>query len=348
MGKLPGENQRPVATWLFVCTFLVFAMVIIGGLTRLTQSGLSMVEWEPIMGTIPPISDSDWNDVFEKYKTSPEYQKVNFGMSLSEFKEIFWLEYIHRVFGRLIGLVFFIPFIYFLIRKKIDAPLTLRLAGIFALGGLQAGMGWYMVKSGLVDDPRVSQFRLTSHLGLAILIFGALLWTALSVMYPSRANVSPHQKNVLIFSRILNGLIFVMILSGGFVAGIRAGLAYNTFPLMGDGFIPPDIFVLTPWWQNFFSNMATVQFDHRLLAYTLSILIPVFWWKVNRRDVSPRAKLAVNVLLGLFFLQIIIGISTLLLHVPVAFASAHQATAVLVFGTSLWVTHSLNARRGMI
>jgi len=306
MGKLPGENQGPVATWLFVCTFLVFAMVIIGGLTRLTQSGLSMVEWEPIMGTIPPISDSDWNDVFDKYKTSPEYQKVNFGMSLSEFKEIFWLEYIHRVFGRLIGLVFFIPFIYFLIRKKIDAPLTLRLAGIFALGGLQAGMGWYMVKSGLVDDPRVSQFRLTSHLGLAILIFGALLWTALSVMYPSRANVSPHQKNVLIFSRILNGLIFVMILSGGFVAGIRAGLAYNTFPLMGDGFIPPDIFVLTPWWQNFFSNMATVQFDHRLLAYTLSILIPVFWWKVNRRDVSPRAKLAVNVLLGLFFLQIII------------------------------------------
>ena len=140
MGKLPGENQGPVATWLFVCTFLVFAMVIIGGLTRLTQSGLSMVEWEPIMGTIPPISDSDWNDVFDKYKTSPEYQKVNFGMSLSEFKEIFWLEYIHRVFGRLIGLVFFIPFIYFLIRKKIDAPLTLRLAGIFALGGLQAGM----------------------------------------------------------------------------------------------------------------------------------------------------------------------------------------------------------------
>ncbi len=348
MGKLPGENQGPVATWLFVCTFLVFAMVIIGGLTRLTQSGLSMVEWEPIMGTIPPISDSDWNDVFDKYKTSPEYQKVNFGMSLTEFKEIFWLEYIHRVFGRLIGLVFFIPFIYFLIRKKIDASLTLRLAGIFALGGLQAGMGWYMVKSGLVDDPRVSQFRLTSHLGLAILIFGALLWTALSVMYPSKANVSPHQKNVLIFSRILNGLIFVMILSGGFVAGIRAGLAYNTFPLMGDGFIPPDIFVLTPWWQNFFSNMATVQFDHRLLAYTLSILIPVFWWKVNRRDVSPRAKLAVNVLLGLFILQIIIGISTLLLHVPVAFASAHQATAVLVFGTSLWVTHSLSARRGMI
>ncbi|MEK9877370.1 MAG: COX15/CtaA family protein [Betaproteobacteria bacterium] len=348
MGKLPGENQGPVATWLFVCTFLVFAMVIIGGLTRLTQSGLSMVEWEPIMGTIPPISDSDWNDVFDKYKTSPEYQKVNFGMSLSEFKEIFWLEYIHRVFGRLIGLVFFIPFIYFLIRKKIDASLTLRLAGIFALGGLQAGMGWYMVKSGLVDDPRVSQFRLTSHLGLAILIFGTLLWTALSVMYPSKANVSPHQKNVLIFSRILNGLIFVMILSGGFVAGIRAGLAYNTFPLMGDGFIPPDIFVLTPWWQNFFSNMATVQFDHRLLAYTLSILIPVFWWKVNRRDVSPRAKLAVNVLLGLFILQIIIGISTLLLHVPVAFASAHQATAVLVFGTSLWVTHSLSARRGMI
>jgi len=205
-----------------------------------------------------------------------------------------------------------------------------------------------MVKSGLVDDPRVSQFRLTSHLGLAILIFGALLWTALSVIYPSKANISPHQKSVLIFSRILNGLIFVMILSGGFVAGIRAGLAYNTFPLMGDGFIPPDIFVLTPWWQNFFSNMATVQFDHRLLAYTLSILIPVFWWKVNRRDVSPRAKLAVNILLALFILQIIIGISTLLLHVPVAFASAHQATAVLVFGTSLWVTHSLSARRGMI
>ena len=191
MENLQTIYRKQVVTWLTICGLLVFCMIIVGGATRLTHSGLSIVEWEPIVGTIPPITQADWNQVFDEYKGSPEYQLVNFGMSLDEFKVIFWWEYFHRLLGRLIGLVFFLPFVYFLIRRRLNSELTTRLLGIFALGGLQGGMGWYMVASGLVDDPNVSQYRLTAHLGIAFLIFGAIAWTALSVIYPSKTNISP-------------------------------------------------------------------------------------------------------------------------------------------------------------
>lgn len=348
MDKLDVEAQKPVVAWLTLVGLMVFCMIIVGGATRLTHSGLSIVEWEPLVGTIPPIDQEDWDEVFDEYKTSPEYQQVNFGMSLDEFKVIFWWEYFHRLLGRLIGLVFFIPLLYFAIRRKINGSLAKRLFGIFVLGGLQGGMGWYMVASGLVDDPRVSQYRLTAHLGIAFLIFGAIVWTALSVMYPSKTNMSQPVRRMFRFAVAINVIIFLMVVSGGFVAGIRAGLAYNTWPLMGNSFVPPDIFILTPGWRNFFENMATVQFDHRIIAYVLAVLVPIFWFKVRRRDVSPQTVIATNTLLVLVFTQIVVGISTLLHHVPVTLGVAHQGIGSLVFVTSLWVTHSLISRRGIL
>ncbi|MEL0130443.1 MAG: COX15/CtaA family protein [Betaproteobacteria bacterium] len=348
MDKLDVEAQKPVVAWLALVGLMVFCMIIVGGATRLTHSGLSIVEWEPLVGTIPPLDQEDWDEVFDEYKTSPEYQQVNFGMSLDEFKVIFWWEYFHRLLGRLIGLVFFIPLLYFAIRRKINGSLAKRLFGIFVLGGLQGGMGWYMVASGLVDDPRVSQYRLTAHLGIAFLIFGAIVWTALSVMYPSKTNMSQPVRRMFRFAVAINVIIFLMVVSGGFVAGIRAGLAYNTWPLMGNSFIPPDIFILTPGWRNFFENMATVQFDHRIIAYVLAVLVPIFWFKVRRRDVSPQTVIATNTLLVLVFTQIVVGISTLLHHVPVTLGVAHQGIGSLVFVTSLWVTHSLISRRGIL
>jgi cytochrome c oxidase assembly protein subunit 15 len=334
--------QKPIAIWLLACCFLVFAMVVVGGVTRLTESGLSIVEWQPIVGTMPPLGQKDWDELFEKYHQTPQYKKVNLGMSLDEFKGIFWWEYFHRLLGRVIGLAFFIPFLYFVVKRAIDRPLGLKLTGIFLLGGLQGAMGWYMVKSGLVDNPHVSQYRLTAHLGLAFLIYATMFWVALELLSPT----VPSHGNIRLralrrFSVAITSLIFIMILSGGFVAGIRAGFAYNTFPLMNGHFIPPEIFMLEPWYRNFFDNMATVQFDHRMIAWTLAILIPVFWYRSRSLPLSGSARFACSLLLIMLAIQIGLGISTLLLVVPLPLAAAHQAGAVLLFTAALWVNHQL-------
>ena len=334
--------QRSIAVWLLACCVLVFAMVVVGGVTRLTNSGLSIVEWQPIIGTLPPLSQSDWEVVFEKYHQTPQYKKVNQGMSLDEFKGIFWWEYFHRLLGRGIGLAFFIPFVYFAARKGIDRPLGLKLAGIFLLGGLQGAMGWYMVKSGLVDNPHVSQYRLTAHLGLAFIIYAAMLWVALGLLFPKGSlHGDERLQSLRRFSRGLTTLIFIMILSGGFVAGIRAGLAYNTFPLMNGQFIPTDIFILEPWYRNFFDNMATVQFDHRMIAWMLAFLVPLFWFRSRQLPLPPSTRLACNLLLIMLAVQISLGIATLLLVVPLHLAAAHQGGAVLLFTAALWVSHRL-------
>ena len=334
--------QKSIGIWLLACCALVFAMVVVGGVTRLTNSGLSIVEWQPIVGTVPPLSDKDWDEVFEKYHQTPQYKKVNRGMSLDEFKGIFWWEYFHRLLGRVIGLAFFVPFVYFLARKAIDRPLGFKLAGIFLLGGLQGAMGWYMVKSGLVDNPHVSQYRLTAHLGLAFLIYAAMFHVALELLMPVQSfSQSIRLQGLRRFSTAITTLIFVMILSGGFVAGIRAGLAYNTFPLMNGHFVPPDIFVLDPWYRNFFDNMSTVQFDHRMIAWILAILIPVFWYKSRGLPLSESARLACSLLLIMLAIQISLGISTLLLVVPLPLAASHQAGALLLFTAALWVNHQL-------
>jgi heme a synthase len=332
-----------VALWLFTCCALVFAMVVVGGVTRLTHSGLSIVEWQPIIGTLPPLNDSQWQEIFAKYRLTPEFHQVNSKMGLAEFKGIYWWEYFHRLLGRAIGVVFLVPMLWFAARRSIPPGYTSKLAGIFVLGGLQGAMGWYMVKSGLVDDPRVSQFRLTAHLGIAFAIFAAMLWAGLSLAYPQRAALTARpQRAVRAWAFAVAALVFVMALSGGFVAGIRAGLAYNTFPLMNGDIVPPEILMLEPWWKNFFWNMATVQFDHRLLAWLLAILVPTLWWKMRAAQGVPlRARTGGHVLLALLTLQIALGIATLLLVVPVPLAAAHQGGAVLVFAAALNVAHAL-------
>ena len=264
----PGARARvPVAVWLLACCAMVFAMVVVGGVTRLTHSGLSIVEWQPIVGTLPPLSEAQWLETFAKYQLTPEYQKVNKGMSLDDFKSIFWWEYFHRLLGRTIGVVFLLPLLWFWWRGRVDRPLALKLTGVFVLGGLQGAMGWYMVKSGLVDDPRVSQYRLTAHLSFALAIYAAMLWTALGLLY-SRTAADAAQARLRRFSWIVTALVAYMAITGGFVAGTHAGLAYNSFPLMNGHLVPPEIFMLQPWYLNFFNNLATVQASGNLVTWT--------------------------------------------------------------------------------
>jgi cytochrome c oxidase assembly protein subunit 15 len=336
-----SSRDCAVAVWLLACCTLVFAVVVVGGITRLTRSGLSIVEWQPIVGVLPPLDEAAWQEVFRKYQQTPEYRVVNPTMSLAGFKSIFWWEYFHRLLGRLIGAAFLLPLLWFALRARIARGLIWKLAGIFVLGALQGAMGWYMVQSGLVDDPRVSQYRLTAHLGIAFLIFSTMLWIALDLFFPRASGASAVRNGLRRFAVALAVLVFVMVLSGGLVAGIRAGLAYNSFPFMNGHVIPPGIFALEPWYLNFFSNAATVQFDHRLIAWLLAFLVPWFWLRVHREAASRRARLAADLLLAMLALQIALGIATLLLAVPVALAGAHQAGALLVFGSALLAAHSL-------
>lgn len=335
----PTRAHGVIAYWLLACCALLFAMIVVGGITRLTHSGLSIVEWQPIVGTIPPLTGAQWQDTFAKYQDTPEYRQVNRGMSLPEFKRIFWWEYSHRLLGRGIGVAFLLPFLYFLWRGFIRGSLAWKLAGIFALGALQGAMGWYMVQSGLVDDPRVSQYRLTAHLCIALAIYAAMFWTALDLLTApaapaARAGVRRAAKGVAV-------LVFVMAASGGLVAGTRAGFAYNSFPLMNGHIVPPEIFMIAPWYLNFFNNMATVQFDHRLLAWVLVITVPTFWWYATRRAAPARARLACHALLAMLAVQITLGICTLLWVVPLPLAAAHQAGAVMLFTAALAVAHAL-------
>ena len=340
-GAIGAAPRRAVAAWLLLCCAMVFAMVVVGGVTRLTHSGLSIVEWKPILGTLPPLNETEWLETFDKYKLTPEYRKVNHHMGVAEFKSIFWWEYFHRLLGRLIGVVFLLPLLWFWWRGRIDRPLALKLTGIFVLGGLQGAMGWYMVKSGLVDDPRVSQYRLTAHLSLALAIYAAMLWTALGLLAADSARSDSAPPALRRIAWIITAVTAYMVVTGGFVAGIRAGFAYNTFPLMNGDLVPPEIFMLDPWYLNFFNNMATVQFDHRLGAWLLAFLVPWFWLNAKQAKIGAHASLACNLLLGLLALQIALGIATLLLVVPIPLAAAHQGGAVLLLGAALMVNHAL-------
>jgi len=338
--KSSRSSDRAVAAWLLVCCALVFAMVVVGGITRLTHSGLSIVEWQPVAGALPPLDDAQWEEVFGKYRQTPEFRQVNPDMGLPEFKRIFWWEYFHRLLGRLIGAAFLLPLVWFALRGRIARPLMPKLAGIFVLGGLQGAMGWYMVESGLVADPRVSQLRLAAHLGFAFLIYGAMLWIALDLLL-HRAETPAMRGSLRAHAGVFAALVFAMVLSGALVAGTHAGLEYNTFPLMNGGVLPPDGLGMDPWYRNLYDNLATVQFDHRLIAWLLAFLVAWLWLRMRRSDASGRARLAAHLLLAAVALQITLGISTLLLFVPVPLAAAHQAGAVLVFTAALFLLHSL-------
>ncbi len=335
--------NRSVAVWLFVCCALVFAMVVMGGVTRLTHSGLSITEWQPIVGAVPPLSDAQWQEAFAKYQLTPEYRQINAAMTLAEFKAIFWWEYAHRLLGRIIGFVFLIPLVWFVAWRRVSPALAAKLFGIFALGAAQGALGWYMVQSGLIDDPRVSPFRLSAHLGLAFAILGAMLWTAMTLRMPQRAALdAPAQRTPRRLAFLLAALVFVMVLSGALVAGIRAGFAYNTFPLMNGHIVPPEIFMLHPAWMNFFWNTATVQFDHRILALVLLVVTLLLWWRLRATQGLPsRAARGGNALLGMLVLQIALGVATLLYVVPLPVAALHQAGALLTFALALNVAHAL-------
>ena len=336
------KDNRAIAIWLLVCCAMIFAMVVLGGVTRLTGSGLSMVRWEPVTGIFPPMTQAEWQQEFAHYQASPEYQKINVGMDLAGFKQIYWFEFAHRLLGRAIGVIFLLPFLYFLLRRKIEKPFIPRLGFMFVLGGLQGLLGWYMVKSGLVDNPHVSQYRLTAHLAAAIVIYAYMFWVALDLL-AARQRSGPGGRHASLrpYALMTAGLIFLTILSGGFVAGTKAGFAYNTFPLMDGRWIPDGLFALSPLYRNLFENIATVQFDHRLLATVTLIAVMAFWWTATRVPMARRARLAVHLLLAMVLIQVTLGISTLLLHVPVSLAAAHQAGALALFTLLLFASHAL-------
>lgn len=326
--------HRAVGWWLLCCALLVFMMIVVGGATRLTESGLSMVEWAPILGTIPPLNEAEWLATFDKYKQFPEYQKVNAGMSLSEFKSIFWWEYGHRVLGRFIGLAYLLPLLFFLFKGYIPQQWRLRLFSLFVLGGLQGLMGWFMVKSGLVSDPNVSQYRLTAHLGLAVIIFGFMFWFALDC-FRSEKKHRLASKNYLRFTAASVVIIFIMMMSGGFVAGIKAGHIMNTFPTMNGQWIPSELLALTPWWSNFFENAVAVQWMHRFIAVLVTVVVLTTFYLSFAQQFVNRAL----VLLSALVLQVSLGIATLLLVVPILLGVAHQAGAVILFASALYVAH---------
>ena len=337
-----ASHDKPIAAWLLICCVLIFAMVVLGGVTRLTRSGLSIVEWRLLEGTLPPLTETHWQELFDLYKLTPEYHKINVGMDLAGFKQIFWLEYLHRLWGRLIFFVALVPLLWFLWRGHIEKRLVPRMVAVPLLVALNGVLGWFMVASGLIDIPRVSPYRLTAHLGLAVAIYAYILWMALNLISErAPVNTPPGLRR---FAHAVTGLVFLMILSGGFVAGTKAGFAFNTFPWMNGRFFPEGMYAMQPFWINLFENIATVQFNHRLLAYLLCLVIPLFWWQVMRAGFPGHARRAAHLLLGWLAVQVTLGIATLVHVTPVPLAAAHQAGALVLFSLALYVLHTLRVR----
>jgi len=327
------NNERALGIWLLVCCAVLLALILLGGATRLTGSGLSMVHWQPL-NVLPPISETAWLEEFEAYRQSPEYQMVNRGMALDEFKVIFWYEFGHRLLARGLGVVFALPLAWFMWRRMVPARLRWPLLGLLALGGAQGYMGWYMVQSGLVDIPRVSPYRLAAHLGLALIIFAIMLRLALGLLWPRTGETSaPGLRRGI---RLTLALTAFTIVSGAFVAGLKAGLVYNTFPLMAGRLVPEGIFGLEPLWRNFFENPATVQFIHRLLAISTLAAVAALWWRSRRLSSDDwLLRRGLTVLLVVALAQVGLGIATLLLYVPVTIGTIHQGGAVVLLATLL-------------
>ena len=337
-------NRRNIAIWLLTCGAMVALMVVIGGITRLTESGLSMTEWRPLIGWIPPLSEAEWQRVFDRYRDTSEYRIQFPGMDLEGFKTIFWWEYIHRVWGRLIGLVFGLPLIWFVIRRRIERPMIPHLVALLFLGGFQGLIGWWMVVSGFVDRDDVSQYRLTIHLGVAIAILGYLLWLAIGLLARGEERAAP-PAGLRRLSRATAATAFVTILSGGMVAGINAGFINNTWPLMDGGLLPDDFAALSPFWLNFFENHSTVQFGHRILAYLTAIVAGVYWFRARSAGLPARARTVADLLGAMVALQIVLGIFTLLLVVPISLAVLHQGGAVVLFALAIWNMWELSPPR---
>lgn len=335
---MENKENKTIVIWLLSGCLLIFLMVIIGGITRLTNSGLSMVDWNPIMGFIPPLNEVDWNVVFEKYKLYPEYQLVNSHFTLDEFKSIFFWEYFHRLIGRVIGMVFLIPFIYFLIKKMLPKKLLIQCLVLFGLGGLQGFIGWWMVKSGLVKDPDVSHIRLAIHLITAFLTFAYTFWVALDLIYEDKKTLDFKTLRVILYS--IFGFTILQIIYGAFVAGLNAGFVMNTFPKMGNQWINDSVTALTPTWLNFVEGIGGVQFVHRYLAYVVVGLIVSFVIKSRRYTLSVRQKKSTNFLLYVVLLQFLLGVFTLIMSVPIWLGILHQLGAFLLLSTIVYSLHA--------
>ena len=323
------RRQRAIRLWLYAVAVLIFAMVLVGGATRLTESGLSIVEWKPVNGTLPPLGEAAWQAEFDKYKSIPQFQHLNSAMTLAEFKTIFWWEWTHRLMGRLIGAAFLLPFLFFLAKGWIGEGLRWRLWTIFALGALQGAVGWWMVASGLADRVEVSQYRLATHLILACAIFAAIVWTAARLA--QRTEVESLRRTRAI-SLLLLGLVLAQIYLGALVAGLRAGLIYNTWPLIEGAFIPDaaKLWFEHPWWRNLFENTLTVQFSHRMVAYALWMLSLLWIVHVTRHVTDRGVRLFAYKIAGAVTIQALLGIMTLVYQVPIGLALAHQAMAITV------------------
>ncbi|MGE0259872.1 MAG: COX15/CtaA family protein [Alphaproteobacteria bacterium] len=371
------RDERAIAYWLLLCCAMIFAMIVIGGVTRLTLSGLSITEWQPVTGIVPPLSHAAWIAEFEKYQQIPQYKLLNAGMTLGEFKSIFLWEYVHRLWGRLIGFVYAVPLVYFLVRRQVPRRLVLPLSGVFLLGFAQGALGWYMVKSGLIDRVSVSQYRLVAHLALALAIYALTLWIALGLLNPSpawrvwvagpagvgRGAARGNESGVSPLTPTLSpdggegvsagwrrageaiiALVALTIVAGGFVAGLHAGLTYNTFPLMDGSFVPAGYAQLKPFVLNWFENIAAVQFNHRILAMTTAAFVVLLWLAGTRAALPRPARLALHALFAAALLQFALGVSTLLLVVPVPLGAAHQAGAVLLLTAAIVFRHALRRR----
>ncbi|HWY16872.1 MAG TPA: COX15/CtaA family protein [Rhizomicrobium sp.] len=383
------QQRKAVGWWLVAVAVLVAAMVTLGGLTRLTGSGLSITQWQPVTGIVPPMSDHAWQAEFERYRQIPQYRFENRGMSLAAFQFIYWWEWTHRFLGRLLGAVFLLPFIFFAATGAIPRSRWPRMALLFALGGLQGFVGWWMVESGLEVRVSVSQYRLAIHLGVALLLFGALLWTALEYLrrpisppldFPpprvgevpsaarlrgtSRAVTSPSGSEFILgpaFGRTRGGhlphvgggklwlgwsfvaLVYAQMLLGALVAGLHAGLIYNTWPSMDGRVLPEGAFALHPWWINFFENAGLAQFDHRMCAYVAALGAAALWLVVRRTEPKGDAlRASSNVLVAIVVAQIVLGIATLLNQAPLALAASHQAGAVALLAAGLWHVFELS------
>jgi cytochrome c oxidase assembly protein subunit 15 len=345
----PAErrNRQLVSAWLFAVAALIWAMIVLGGATRLTGSGLSIMEWAPVAGVLPPLSHAEWERLFALYKTIPQYALLHPGMGLRGFQGLFWLEWTHRLVGRLIGVAFLVPLVWLWATGRIERSLRPRLVALFLLGGLQGAVGWFMVASGFFpDSTAVSQYRLVVHLLLALVLFGAILWTGLSVLQPAPAHMDwPGARATRRLAAATAASVALTIAAGGFTAGLHAGLTYNTFPLMNGRLVPASYAAFDPFWRNLTENVAAVQFDHRVLA-TLTGVFALATVVCGMLSYLPRRMRVILALLGVAVAaQYALGVATLLLVVPIPVAVAHQGVAVLLFAAALVSVHALRGAR---
>lgn len=332
-----NKDNKKVVYWLLTGCFLIFIMVVVGGITRLTDSGLSISNYKLITGTIPPIGEVEWQKAFDLYKQYPEFQKLHSHFTIEDFKSIYFWEWLHRVIGRSIGLVFILPFLYFLIKKQLTKKTIQKCIVLLFLGGFQGFLGWYMVKSGLVDNPDVSHYRLAAHLTTAFLTFAATLWVALDILFPNRKKTNKKFRNLIIVSY---AVLILQIIYGAFVAGLKAGLLHNHWPLMNEGkLIHHSAYILDPFYRNWIENPSGIQFIHRTVAYLVVALIFMIWYKSRTMVLVDNQKKGINALLILVGVQFILGVFTLIMHVPIWLGVAHQIGAFFLLSAMTFTLH---------